>query len=558
MLQLRPYQRSSIDALYDHWQAGGGNGLIVIPTGGGKSLIIAKLLQELLESFPLMRIGVVTHSKELIAQNFQELLKIWPQAPAGIYSAGIGRRDTRAAIIFCGIQSVWNKVEALGKFDLLLIDEAHLISRNADTMYGKFMDALRQRQPDMRAVGLTATPFRLDSGRLDEGDERLFDKIIYEANVADLIHDGFLSPLVSKGTHAEIGTKGLHKRGGEFIAGELEAAAMAGDLVSRAASEIVSRGTSRKAWLAFCSGIDHSLAVRDAIRAHGVSCEAVDGTMRKPERDGIIQRFRQGQIKCLTSVNVLSIGFNVPHVDLVALLRPTERAGLYIQQCGRGFRMAPGKETCLVLDFAGNVRRHGPVDMVEGSFGSKPKGNGLGDPIEQIMAKTCPNCQSIVHIRVMECPDCGHTWESAPKHEARADDAPVMSGRTADGWAPVKSVNYFKHVKRSSSGFAANFAASEQLPPTMRASYLVGGVKTVSEWFCFSHPQGSMPQRKAATYWIEAGGRNPVPASVDEALARVSELRAVDAVKYSKDKASGFDRVNARRFSQQAMLMGAA
>ncbi len=861
MLSLRPYQRDAIDALFSQWQTGeASNNLVVLPTGSGKSLVIAAIVQELLELYPLMRIGVVTHSKELIAQNFQELLKIWPQAPAGIYSAGIGRRDTRAAILFCGIQSVWNKVEALGKFDLLLIDEAHLISRNADTMYGKFMDALRQRQPDMRAVGLTATPFRLDSGRLDEGDERLFDKIIYEANVADLIHDGFLSPLVSKGTHAEIGTKGLHKRGGEFIAGELEAAAMSGDLVSRAAAEIVSRGTSRKAWLAFCSGIDHSMAVRDAIRAHGVSCEAVDGTMRKPERDGIIQRFRQGQIKCLTSVNVLSIGFNVPHVDLVALLRPTESAGLYIQQVGRGFRMAPGKENCiaegsrvltdcglieiqnvksfmkvwdgvefvshcgtvfrgeqevisyagltatedhkvwtkegwkpfgecarkqtsiavtefggtnvqlsescfrgdctqrkvrqtspsngvfslwrsiterlhkrenvesrmsqvwqssagakvafhegdfckaalhqskrwslrtiwsawntlqfwfpngygalgsgelgvaqgirvgphrqrqtlrggelevslaqpksiqyaraenqsknaqiqdglpthkicrqyiakhawkesddarassgsvsqkicktkrrvwdilnagprhsftvegflvhncLVLDFAGNVRRHGPVDMVEGGFGGKPKGEGKGDA-EQIMAKTCPNCQSIVHIRVMECPDCGHTWESAPKHEAKADDAPIMSGRDRDGWAPVKSVNYLKHVKRASSSFASDFAASEQLPPTMRASYLVGGIKTVSEWFCFSHPQGSMPQRKAATFWLEAGGCSPIPVSVDEALARVDELRAVEAVKYSKDKNSGFDRVTARRFSSQLIFSGAA
>ncbi len=173
-MELRPYQRESIDALYEHWQSGGGNGLIVIPTGGGKSLIIATLLREIMTTWPLMRVGMITHTKELISQNYAELLKVWPQAPAGIYSAGIGRRDTRHPILFCGVQSVWNKTDLIGRFDLLLIDEAHLISRSAGTMYGKFLAALKERQTDFRIVGLTATPYRLDSGRLDKGPDRLF------------------------------------------------------------------------------------------------------------------------------------------------------------------------------------------------------------------------------------------------------------------------------------------------------------------------------------------------------------------------------------------------
>jgi DNA repair protein RadD len=344
MLTLRPYQRESINSTYGHWREGGGDGLIVIPTGGGKSLIIAQLLQELLTDYPLMRICVVTHVKELIEQNFKELMGIWPTAPAGIYSAGVGRRDTSNPILFCGIQSVYDKADKLGKFDLVLIDEAHLISRKASSMYGQFFAALRQIYPDMRLLGLTATPYRLDSGRLDGGDDAMFEKIIYEADVSDLIEQEYLSPLISRATEAEINTSGVHKRGGEFIPGELERAAMANDLVKRAAKEIVARAEGRKAWLCFCSGVDHALAIRDALREEGIVAEELDGNTPKEERERLITNFRAGLIQCLTSVNVLSIGFNVPHVDLIALLRPTASPGLYIQQVGRGFRRAPEKE----------------------------------------------------------------------------------------------------------------------------------------------------------------------------------------------------------------------
>jgi len=139
MIQLRPYQRASIDALYSYWSEGGGNGLIVLPTGAGKSLVLASLVKELLGQYPTLRIGCITHVKELIVQNFQELIRLWPDAPAGIFSAGVGRRDTHSRILFCGIQSVWNKTDVLGKFDVLIVDEAHLIPRNVDTTYGKFI-----------------------------------------------------------------------------------------------------------------------------------------------------------------------------------------------------------------------------------------------------------------------------------------------------------------------------------------------------------------------------------------------------------------------------------
>jgi DNA repair protein RadD len=522
VIQLRPYQRESIDAVYDHWAEGGGDALIVIPTGGGKSLIIAQLLKELRITYPLMRIAVVTHVKELIAQNYAELIGVWPEAPAGIYSAGIGRRDTHHPILFCGIQSVWDKANRLGQFDLVLIDEAHLISRKANSMYGKFFEALRCSYPDMRLLGLTATPYRLDSGRLDRGDDRLFEKIVYEANVYDLIEQGYLSPLISKATAAEINTYGVHKRGGEFIAGELEQAAMADNLVRRAAEEIVARGHDRKAWLCFCSGVDHAQAMRDALRDLGIHAEELNGTTPKDERDRLIKAFRQGAIKCLTSVNVLSIGFNVPHVDLIALLRPTESAGLYTQQVGRGFRKAPGKQNALILDFAGNVRKHGPVNMV---VAADKKTKAVGE-VEQIPCKECPNCQSYVPISLRVCNYCEYAWpqKDQVKHAARPDtdvEIVVKAPASETGWQEIDRVDYSIHRKIMK-------------PPTLCVTYSIGK-NAARQWLGFSYPEASYPRKKACDFWIAAGGKLPLPKDTQSAFDRIHELNQPEKAYIEKD-----------------------
>jgi DNA repair protein RadD len=471
-MQLRPYQRDSISALQSYWAGGGGNGLVVIPTGGGKSIIIATLVRELLQSYPSLRIGMVTHSKELISQNFLELMRYWPQAPAGIYSAGIGRRDTRSQILFAGIQSVWNKVDQLGAFDLLLVDEAHLISRNTDTTYGKFIARLKDETPDMRIAGFTASPFRLDSGRLDRGTDKLFDKIVYEANVIDLIEAGYLSPLISKATTTRFDLTGVGKRGGEYIAGALEIA-VDKDWITRAAvNEMVQYGVDRKAWMAFCAGVSHCEHVRDEIRSHGVSCEMVTGETPNGERDRIIRDFREGRIRCLTSVGVLTTGFNVPSVDLLAMLRPTQSAGLYLQTVGRAFRTAPGKENALILDYAGNVKRHGPVDTIEVS-GSKAKD---ADADKRVLAKECPVCATLVALNAKSCPTCSHLWpekEGPPKHEATADAVSSIMSKGAPAWIEVDAVRYYVHRKDGS-------------PDSMRAEYQCG-MTVHKEWICFNH-----------------------------------------------------------------------
>lgn len=516
----RPFQREAVDALYSYWAHGGGNGLLVIPTGGGKSFILALICMELLERYPHMRIGIVTDVKELIAQNAAELIGVWQQAPVGIYSAGLGRRDLRSRILFMGIQSVHSKVELLGKFDLLLIDEAHMIPRKSDTMYGRFIASCREIYPKMRVVGLTATPYRLDSGRLDRGEGRLFDDVVYEAFVGDLILDGYLSPLIGIPTLAKINTEGLHRRDGDFIKSEMDERARIPSVVEMAVNEIVELGANRAGWLAFCTSIEHANEVRDQIRKHGFSCESVHS--KTPGRDRIIRQYKARQIRCLTSVGVLTKGFNAPHIDLLAMLRPTLSTGLYVQMVGRAFRLAEGKSDALILDFAGNVSRHGPVDAVspqrDGGGGPAPKDKDeVAEGEAALSAKECPDCKSLVPLHEQKCA-CGHEWPMAPaRHEARALNVAILSSELAEQeWHEVTDVEFSQHNKFG-------------MPPSLRVNYIVAGGQTYSKWVFFEGR--GRARAEAETWWKRYGANHPVPNTVAEALTRKGELRGTTHVR---------------------------
>lgn len=330
-MQPRYYQIAALEALYDYWGKESGNPLIDLATGVGKSYLMTMIVRSLLDGWHDMRILIVTDSKELVEQNHQELKNDWPEAPTGIYSAGLGRADYRAQILFGGIQTIWNKTNKIGFVDVILIDECHMISRDNDSSYGKLFAALREINPDIKIVGLTATPYRLDSGRLDQGEDRMFDKVIYTYSIADGVRDGYLTPLSTKETASEISTFGVKKAGKDFQKTALGKAA--DEITEAAVAEIVAKGADRRSWLAFCSGKEHAYHVRDAIRRHGITCEAICDDTPSAERKRILEAYKNYEIRCLTNNSVLTKGFNHKGVDLIAALRPTLSVSLYLQMC---------------------------------------------------------------------------------------------------------------------------------------------------------------------------------------------------------------------------------
>jgi DNA repair protein RadD len=500
MLTLRPYQQAAITSIYGYFQSHKGNPLVVIPTAGGKSLVMAAFIEGVLKAWPDQRILIVTHVRELIAQNHAEMIGLWPEAPAGIYSAGLGKREAQARILFAGIQSIHRRAQEVGHTDLVLIDEAHLIPGNSSTMYRRFLDGLARINPALKVIGLTATPFRLDSGMLHEGKNALFTDIAYEAPVRELIDTGFLSPLVSKQPATRLDVSKVGTRGGDFIQRDL-AAAVDQEAITRAAvTEIIEHGGERKSWLAFCSGVEHARHVAEEFARQGIICSTIFGDTPKDERDAIIAAFKRGEIRALASMGVLTTGFNAPAVDLIALLRPTKSAGLYVQMVGRGTRLAPGKENCLVLDFAGNVRRHGPIDLVRPR---RPGEAGGGEA----PTKVCPECESIIALSATECPDCGYVFPAREvKIAPTAATLPVLSPKVQ--WLPVHGVSYSRHDKLGGL-------------PSLKVTYSCG-LKSYSEWVCIEH-QGYARQ-KAAEWWRKRATGCPVPLTVDQAIAEAARL----------------------------------
>jgi DNA repair protein RadD len=508
-MTLRPYQSDAIRSVIEYWEAGGGNPLVSMATGTGKSVVIAGLVQELHAINSDVRLVMLTHVKELVAQNVAALLRHHPTANVGINAASLNRRDRHQPILFAAIQSIYRNAREIGRRDVVLIDEAHLTPRDGDGMYRRFLSELREVNPELRVVGLTATPFRLDSGRLDKGDDKLFDQITFDYGIGQGIADGFLSPLISKATARTLDVSGVAKRGGEFVAGSLESAIDKDWITQEAVAEICAMGEARRSWLVFCAGVSHAEHVRDAFRARGVTCEMVFGETPQGERDRIVRDFREGRLRCLTNVSVLTTGFDAPGTDLVAMLRPTLSTGLYIQMVGRGTRLAAGKENCLILDFAGNVRRHGPVDAINVT------GSGASTKADEtrVMAKTCPQCQELLALNARSCTACGHEFpvpEPKPKHEARADEASAILTIEPPVWVQVDDLRVFRHEKPGGT-------------PTLRAEY-GSGTMVYRQWLCFDHPPG-FARDKARHWWRGVAGTEP-PASVNEAIDRQHELKA--------------------------------
>ncbi|WP_135468393.1 DEAD/DEAH box helicase [Crenalkalicoccus roseus] len=525
-LSLRPYQRAAIEALYDYFAASVGNPLIVMPTGTGKSVVIAGFTREAIAAFGDTRVLVLTHVKELIQQNFMALLRAWPEAPAGIYSAGLSRHDIHAQILFAGIQSIHRHARQVQRCDLVLIDEAHLLGRGDSGMYRSFLAQLNEINAGLlKVVGFTATPYRLDSGMLHQGKDRLFTDIAFQVPVLDMIQQGYLCPVVPKQTTTQLDVGGVGTRGSEFIAKDLEAAVDRDEVTRAGVAEIVQHGEGRGSWLVFCSGVAHARHVCDAIREHGVSCETVTGDTPGPERDAILAAFKAGRLRCVTNANVLTTGFDAPGVDLIALLRPTKSVGLYVQMVGRGTRLAEGKDDCLVLDFAGNTARHGPIDTVDGRKKEKSEEPGEA-PI-----KVCPECQTINHASVRRCIECDHEFPPpVVKVAPQAASNALLSTQVQATWSDVTGISYARHEKPGK-------------PASLRVTYECGLVRH-SEWVCFEHT--GFPRDKAVGWWRRRAGNLPPPATVDEALQQVDQLRRPIAIQVRP--AGQYTEIAAARF----------
>jgi DNA repair protein RadD len=408
----------------------------------------------------------------------------------------------------------------------VLVHNCHMIPPEGEGMYRTFLSEARIVNPNVRLIGLTATPFRMTTGMICS-PENLLNKVCYEVSVRELIVQGYLCPLVTKGAREDLDTSGLHVRAGEFVADEVEALMDQERRVEAACAEIVEQTKNRRSVLVFASGIQHARHVAETLARMGGQVATVFGETPSNERARTIADFRAGRLKYLVNVGVLTHGFDAPNIDCVAMLRPTMSPGLWYQACGRGFRIHPGKENCLILDYGGNALRHGPVDDL------RIKENGKGTGVAP--AKKCPECLALIATGYAICPQCGYAFPPPERqeHDARASTAAVLSGEVTIETYTVQEMMYSVHIKRG---------APENHPRSMRVDYRIGFSCWQSEWICFEHTGYA---RHKAELWWRKRSNVPVPDTAEDAVyfAEHGALAPTKSITVRHVAGEEFDRI---------------
>ncbi len=354
---LRAYQRDAMTATFDALLRDQ-HPVIAHPTGSGKSLLVGAL-GLLLPG----RVLIISHRKELLVQDSEKLLT-FAQTSLGLYSAGLKRRETDDRVIIGGVQSIYRRMDELqatGAFAYLIIDECHVCPPRSQptTMYAQILQAC----PDAQRIGLSATPYRLDGGLVYEGPDCWFDTLAHEVGIRALTPH-YLAPLAGLLSAHEVDVSNVRTKQGEYVLSDLSQAASEESVVEGALDDILAYGAKRDHWIIFCVDVAHAHLVTAQLRARGIPTGMVVGTTPQDERDATFEDFRTGRILALTNVMVASVGFDFPGIDLIALLRPTQSRALAIQMIGRGSRQSPGKVDALLLDFAGILEKHAPLDGV--------------------------------------------------------------------------------------------------------------------------------------------------------------------------------------------------
>ena len=539
----RNYQETAIEAPFEYFINGGkGNPLVLMPQGTGKSVVIAFFVKRAIQRWPGTRILMLTHVKELIEQNYSKLRNIWPNAPAGIFSAGLGAKDSFYPITFGGVSSVdkCKDPDAFGKIDLLLIDECHLVSPNDATQYNRIIKKLKKKNPNLKVIGFTATDFRLGHGRLTENDHLFTDVAINMTTLEGFnwfFDQGYLARLVPKRTKMQVDPSKLHMRQGEYIEKEAQELMDKHALNWAAIHEMMEVAEDRKCWLVFAQGVNHAEHIWQMMLDLGLNATYVHSKMNKKERDSNIKDFKSGKYRIIVNNGILTTGFDHPAIDMIAVLRLTQSAGLWSQILGRGTRPKyvdgydlntregrlaaianSDKPNCLVLDFAGNTKRLGQINNP-----NIPKYKGAGGggiaPV-----KVCETCMTYNHASVRYCVQCGAEFIAAVKiGQYAATDELIAENIVKERESTIFNVDkvvYKKHLGRTGID-------------SLKVSYYCG-LRMFSEYICLQHPKGNYANNRARQWWMNAVIQDikiPIPETIDEALLIIDKVRQAKRIR---------------------------
>lgn len=456
--KLREYQSSAVAATFaaldDHDSV-----VTVMPTGSGKTPVLAHIASQIAGFGG--SVLILAHRKELVEQSVEKLTALG--LTPSVYAASLSRKEI-GVVTVAQIQSACRQPDLFPSPTLCIIDEAHTTGDDEDCTYREFLSTIKPR----KILGLTATPFRMKGG-LIYGEGKFFERVAHEVPIKPLIEQGYLSKLRSNQPYEQMILVGMRTVAGEYVMSEV--APEATRVIDRNLADILTKCQDRSSWLMFTPTVNICQQVTCTLREKGIEAACILGDTPQAAREELIRRFRARELRCLVNVDVLTTGFDAPNVDAVILLRPTQSLGLYHQMVGRGLRIAEGKADCLVLDYAGNISRHGPIDLT--TVGTDRHGKLA--PVYP-MTWTCPKCEDVNPGMSGTC-QCGHikvgrTIErQEPEYSAEAEYEPVVGDEPF--WLPVTWTHYAAWEKPGK-------------PLMIRIDYTTPK-RVVSRWICPEH-----------------------------------------------------------------------
>lgn len=538
-MELRPYQQDCIQAIRKHFRTSNDSAVVSASTGSGKTIIFSDLIKGLNKRAPDFRTLILAHRKQILQQSYDKLITVAPELKrdVGIYSAGLNLRQMDKKITIAGIQSVHNRAFEFDKFGLIIVDEGHHFSEEERTTYKKFIDNCKEKNPELKVLIFTATPYRMKGG-LIYGEDKMIKKLIYKIGTGELIDQGYLCHVTAKHAKASQDFSKVKMTGGEFNKLEVELILNKQKLVEETVKEIkeLSFFVGREKILIFCCSIAHAELVRKTI---GIDfCSITHSKMSKQDRQDNEWQFITGGeygTEFMCNVGVLTEGWDCPKVDCIVLLTATASPGKYVQMVGRGLRNAPGKENCLVLDFAENIDRHGPIDRVE-EIMEKKKREKISPKADCKMMKVCPECDTYLALAARECLECGYLFpERSFIHNHKAGSGAILASEIELQEKVVYNVCCNIHKKKDKPDSLKVTYYSKQF------SYKNGignlDLTPVSEWICFQHTGYAL--KKARSWWHGRFASAPPEKIADinlrEVEARLKEItQSISVVKKGK------------------------
>jgi len=405
-MELRPYQQEAINALMQFYSKGHEiAGLCVLPTASGKTIIFAEFIRQLLFIKPDLRVLLLAHTQEIVQQNEDKLKQVWPSVEVGVYCSGLKRKEIKQ-ITSASRDSIVNDIGDYPEWDLVIVDEAHLIPPSQAARYQYILNTIYLHGKEPIVIGFTATPFRMFSGEIfGTDDNKLFKKLIYKRRIDELVNTGYLCPVraIVPDLYAVADLSKVRASKNDFVQKDLEQVTAVTSLVRSIVNDWLDKTSAKLPTVFYASSVAQGFMFEQFLSELGFDYPLITAKTQKQDRVDYLQYFNSGVLDGLINVATLTTGWDAPRLACIVNARPTMSTALFLQIVGRGLRLHPSKSETILLDYGENLERFGTIERVKPIQEERSYHNELD------LVTSCKVCDTIVSVYELECPFCTET-----------------------------------------------------------------------------------------------------------------------------------------------------